>query len=174
MRILQVRYPPSEQGIHPQMQTVRRFFFNDAMKVLLMAALMNLSLAASAAAPDLDLSQYKGKVVYLDFWASWCKPCRQSFPWMNRMQDRYGDQGLVIIAVNLDEDRADADRFLKELPAKFQVVYDPEGRLAEAYQLIGMPSSFIIDRAGAVHSRHMGFHDSSPAEYEAEIQSLLK
>jgi thiol-disulfide isomerase/thioredoxin len=129
---------------------------------------------AHAAAPAFDLTQYRGKVVYLDFWASWCKPCRQSFPWMNRMQDKYADQGLVIIAVNLDEDRADADRFLQELPAKFQVVYDPEGQVAEEYQLIGMPSSFIIDRAGAVHSRHMGFHDSSPTDYEAEIQSLLK
>jgi thiol-disulfide isomerase/thioredoxin len=142
--------------------------------MLLISFLMSGSLVAIASAPDLDLSQYRGKVVYLDFWASWCKPCRQSFPWMNRMQDKYGDQGLVIIAVNLDEDRADADRFLQELPAKFQVVYDPEGRLAEEYKLIGMPTSFIVSRDGVVHSRHSGFHESSPADYEAEIQSLLQ
>ena len=143
------------------------------MRVLLALCLSCWVFTVSAAAPDLDLSQYRGKVVYLDFWASWCKPCRQSFPWMNRMQDKYGDQGLVIIAVDLDEDRADADRFLKELPAKFQVVYDPQGQLAAEYKLVGMPSSFIIDRNGAVHSRHAGFHESSPTEYETEIQSLL-
>src|SRR5579863_797355 len=102
------------------MQTPRSPFFKDAMRALLIAILMNGPLVASAAAPDLDLNQYHGKVVYLDFWASWCKPCRQSFPWMNRMLDMYGDKGLVIIAVNLDEDRKDADRFLKEVPAKFQ------------------------------------------------------
>ncbi|HSC46960.1 MAG TPA: TlpA disulfide reductase family protein [Gammaproteobacteria bacterium] len=156
------------------MQAPRRPFFKDSMRVLLALCLSWWVLTVSAATPDLDLSQYRGKVVYLDFWASWCKPCRQSFPWMNRMQDKYGDQGLVIIAVDEDEDRADADRFLKELPAKFQVLYDSQGKLAEEYKLIGMPSSFIIDRAGAVHSRHAGFHESSPAEYEAEIQSLLQ
>lgn len=132
------------------------------------------TLVAVADTPTLDLNQFHGKVVYLDFWASWCKPCRQSFPWMNRMLVKYGDKGLVIIAVNLDEDRKDADRFLKELPAKFQVVYDPEGKIAEQYKLIGMPSSFIVDRDGAVKDRHMGFHDDSPAEYEAEIQGLLQ
>ena len=159
---------------HTTMQSVLLVTAKGAMRALLVLCLSSWILAAHADAPVLDLSQYHGKVVYLDFWASWCKPCRQSFPWMNRMQDKYGDQGLVIIAVNLDEDRADADRFLKELPAKFQVVYDPEGQLAAEYKLIGMPSSFIIDRDGGVHSRHMGFHDSSPAEYEAEIQSLLQ
>lgn len=156
------------------MQSIRSSSLKHAVTILLALCLSCWAFTVSAAALDLDLDQYRGKVVYLDFWASWCKPCRQSFPWMNRMQDKYGDQGLVIIAVNLDEDRADADRFLKELPAKFQVLYDPDGKLAEQYKLIGMPSSFIIDRNGAVHSRHAGFHDSSPAEYETEIQSLLQ
>jgi thiol-disulfide isomerase/thioredoxin len=131
------------------------------------------SLTASAAAPDLDLSQYRGKVVYLDFWASWCGPCRQSFPWMNAMQDKYGAKGLVVIAVNLDEQHADAVKFLDKIPANFKIVFDPQGSLAEQYDLVGMPSSFLIDQTGAINHRHMGFLDSSPAKYEQEIRTLL-
>ena len=143
--------------------------------VLLLAAfaLGTAVLSAQADAPKLDLSQYKGKVVYLDFWASWCKPCRQSFPWMNAMQAKYSADGLVVVSVNLDEQRADADKFLKQVPADFTIVFDPEGKLAEQYQLIGMPTSFLIGRDGQVVKRHSGFFDSSPAEYEAEIRALL-
>lgn len=129
--------------------------------------------AAQADAPKLDLAQYQGKVVYLDFWASWCKPCRQSFPWMDAMQSKYAADGLVVVSVNLDEQRTDADKFLKQVPADFPVVYDPEGKLAEQYQLIGMPTSFLIGRDGKLVKRHSGFFDSSPAEYEGEIRTLL-
>lgn len=130
-------------------------------------------LPAYSAAPDLDLAQYKGKVIYLDFWASWCKPCRQSFPWMNAMEKKYSADGLVIVAVDLDEQRADADKFLKALPADFDIVYDSQGMLAEQYQLIGMPSSFLIGRDGTVIGRHQGFFEDSPAKFEAEIRTAL-
>ena len=126
-----------------------------------------------AAAPTLDLTQYHGKVVYLDFWASWCKPCRQSFPWMNAMQQKYSADGLVVVAVNVDEQRSDADKFLKEMPADFTVVYDSEGKLAEQYNLIGMPSSFLIGKDGTVIQKHEGFFEDSPAKYEAEIREAL-
>lgn len=129
--------------------------------------------AAAQAAPALDLGQYKGKVVYLDFWASWCKPCRESFPWMDAMQRQYGDKGLVIIAVNVDEDHRDAERFLKDFPPGFQVIYDPEGALAAQYKLIGMPSSFLIGRDGGIVARHQGFFKESPPKFEAEIQQQL-
>lgn len=138
--------------------------------LLLFAA---LPLWGYAADPVLDLSQYQGKVVYLDFWASWCKPCRHSFPWMNGMQQKYSAAGLVIIGVNLDEQRADAARFLKDTPADFPIVYDPEGKLAEQYAIMGMPTSFIIGRDGRVAKKHAGFYDKSPVEYEAEIRELL-
>jgi thiol-disulfide isomerase/thioredoxin len=130
-------------------------------------------LAATAAAPVLDLSQYQGKVVYLDFWASWCKPCRQSFPWMGAMQQKYAADGLVIVAVNLDEQHVDAERFLSQTPAAFTVLYDPTGELAAQYRLIAMPSSYIIGRDGQVLVKHAGFYDDSPAKYEAEIRSAL-
>ena len=105
----------------------------------------------------LDLAQFRGRVVYVDFWASWCAPCRQSFPWMNRLQGELGRDGLVVIAVNVDRERADADRFLHEHPAQFHIVYDPDGLLPEKFGVRGMPTSFLIDRGGHVQARHEGF-----------------
>jgi len=121
-----------------------------------------------------DLSQYKNKVVYLDFWASWCGPCRKSFPWLNEIETKYKKQGLVVIGVNLDTELDQAKQFLKEVPANFRVFSDPDGKLAEKYKLIGMPSSFVIDGKGQVRHRHVGFKKNKTDEYEKSIQSLLK
>lgn len=144
--------------------------------VLLAAGLLCAGLAwvAPVGATGLDLSQYRGKVVYLDFWASWCVPCRRSIPWMNAMQQRYRDQGLVVIGVNEDSDPAAAKQFLAAHPAAFKVVPDPDGKLAESYGLMGMPSSFIIGRDGQVVTRHIGFHTDSPKSYAAELRKLLE
>lgn len=132
-----------------------------------------LSTPAHSADTELDLAAYAGKVVYLDFWASWCAPCRRSFPWMNEMLARYGDQGFAIVSVNVDADREPADAFLAETPARFPVVYDPQGKIAERWGLMGMPSSFVIGPDGKVISRHVGFRSDSPQKYEAEIRRLL-
>jgi cytochrome c biogenesis protein CcmG/thiol:disulfide interchange protein DsbE len=148
-------------------------YMTKTLKVVVTVWLLSWCLPSFAAEPNLDLAQYRGKVVYLDFWASWCGPCRQSFPWMNAMEQKYGTKGLVIVAVNVDEQHADAIKFLDKIPASFQIVFDPKGTLAEQYDLIGMPSSFIIDRDGHIHSSHKGFYDSSGAKFEEEIRSLL-
>lgn len=140
---------------------------------LLAALTLAASPVAAAEPPALELEQYEGKLVYLDFWASWCVPCRRSFPWMNEMRERYGDDGLVIIAVNLDAERELATRFLAETPAEFDIVYDPEGRLAADWQLVGMPNSFLISREGEVIARHVGFRSDSPGKLEAEIREQL-
>jgi len=145
----------------------------DKIFLLVVAGFLVFQSVARAAPPVLDLDRYRGKVVYLDFWASWCQPCRQSFPWMNSMQGKYGDKGLVVIAVNVDADRKDADRFLQAVPADFQVVYDSDGDLAQQYHLVGMPSSFIIGPDGRVAFHHEGFTKNSPRAYEAEIQGLI-
>lgn len=89
------------------------------------------------------------------------------------MQRKYDNQGLIIIAVNEDKRRQDAYDFLKEIPAKFKIVYDPNGILAKRYNLIGLPSSFLIDRSGHIYRRHLGFSDDSPGKYEVEIRTLL-
>jgi thiol-disulfide isomerase/thioredoxin len=129
--------------------------------------------AAQAAPPSLDLTRHRGKVVVVDFWASWCKPCRESIPWLNDLRGRYGAQGLVIIGVNVDAERSEAERFLREVPIEFDVVYDPEGALAEQFKVQGMPSSFVFDRQGQLVRSYLGFRQNRRAEHETEIQTLL-
>jgi len=120
-----------------------------------------------------QLNDLRGQVVYVDFWASWCKPCRASFPWMNQMQAKYQDQGLHIIAVNLDEQRSDANSFLQKIPAEMTMVFDPNGNIATAYELVGMPSSYLIDRKGNIRFTHQGFFVAKQAAYEDELKLLL-
>lgn len=115
----------------------------------------------------------KGNVIYIDFWASWCIPCRKSFPWLNSLKAQYQDQGLTILSVNLDHSKTLADAFLAEIPANFPVIYDPKGLIAKKYQLKGMPSSFIINRKGKIVSAHVGFNQKKQLSYEAEIKALL-
>jgi len=119
------------------------------------------------------LSEHLGRVVYVDFWASWCTPCKKSFSWMNAMQDRYGNKGLTIIAINLDESRHDAKAFLDENPAQFSVAFDPEGRTAELYEVQGMPSSYLISSDGAIAYRHLGFRPTDKRMLEAAIEHLI-
>ena len=113
----------------------------------------------------------KGKVIYLDFWASWCGPCRQSFPWLNDIQGKY--KNLKIISINLDNDKNLANEFLAETPANFTVIYDPKGKLAKQYKIKGMPSSYLFNKASKLVSSHAGFSISKQDKYEQEIKLLL-
>ena len=119
------------------------------------------------------LERLRGQVVYVDFWASWCGPCRRSFPWMNELQRRYGDRGLTIVAINVDKDPADAVRFLERNPAQFAIAYDRDGSIPLAYAVEGMPSSYLVDARGKVVDVEQGFHDDRKAVVEQRIQSLL-
>ena len=118
----------------------------------------------------------KGKVVLIDFWASWCPPCKKSFPALNELHQRYGTNGLVIIAVNVDEKRADMEAFLKKIPATFTVVRDAEQKLVETVGVEGLPTSFLLDATGRVRFLHnKGYGgDGTKKEYAREIESLLK
>jgi peroxiredoxin len=122
---------------------------------------------------NVRLADLKGKVVYVDFWASWCSPCKQSFPWMNDMQAKYGARGLQIVGVTVDRKREDAEKFLASTPAKFMVAFDTNGKVAEAYKPKGMPTSFLIGADGVVRAMHVGFKDSDRAELEREIEAAL-
>jgi thiol-disulfide isomerase/thioredoxin len=122
---------------------------------------------------EFSLDQYRGQVIYLDFWASWCAPCKKSFPWLNRMQARHQGKGFKVIAVNLDKDRSLARRFLKNNPARFEIGFDPEGNVASQLNVQGMPSSFLIDRNGNIVSSHVGFREKDIASVEATILSQL-
>jgi thiol-disulfide isomerase/thioredoxin len=156
-----------------------------AISILLAAALSASSafaLEKGAPAPQFDLqgmdgavqlAKLTGKVVYVDFWASWCGPCRQSFPWMNEMQAKYGPRGFQIIGINVDAKSEDAKTFLATTPAKFTIAFDPKGATPRQYGIKGMPSSVLIGPDGKVLLEHSGFRDADRAELEAKIQSAL-
>jgi thiol-disulfide isomerase/thioredoxin len=150
--------------------------------LLLRRVLAPLTLAVVAATavptyadevPSLDLSAYRGKVVLVDFWASWCGPCKESFPWMQQMQSRYADRGLVVIAVNVDQDRKLADQFLRQQPGSLKLVFDPHGRWAEQFHVSAMPSSFYVDRQGNLAQTHLGFHLADRGAFEQQLVALL-
>ena len=143
--------------------------------LLLSLLLVNNTQAMSVPETKLQqtLAEHRGQVVYLDFWASWCGPCRKSFPWMNDMQQKYRDQGFVIISVNLDADKTLATEFLLENPANFLVIYDPEGDIAQQFNIQGMPSSLLIDKQGNVQKAHTGFFTKKVKLYETQLMALL-
>lgn len=140
--------------------------------LLLLAGLAAIG-SSRAADSALNLNDYHGQVVLLDFWASWCVPCRRSFPWMNQMQQKYGGQGLVIIGVNMDANAEDAAAFLQEYPAQFTIISDPDGELARRFEVEAMPSSYVIGRDGVVVATHMGFQVKKSDEYEEQIRQVL-
>ena len=147
------------------------------LPLMVMAGILAVpALAVSAPQPgsQLDLAEYRGKVVVLDFWASWCVPCRRSFPWLNAMQQKYADDGLVVVGVNVDQEPESAAAFLADYPASFQIAYDTEGRLAKQYAVQGMPSSFVIGRDGKRKAEHLGFKVKRQDEYEAAIVAALQ
>jgi len=115
------------------------------------------------------------RIVLVDFWASWCGPCKESFPVMEELQQRYGTQGLVIIAVNVDENRADMEDFLKHNRVTFTIVRDTKQKLVDKTGIATMPSSFLLDREGKVRFTHNGFRgEETKRKYAEEIESLLK
>jgi len=120
------------------------------------------------------LPEMKGKVVLVDFWASWCIPCRQSFKTLNDLQKRFGPEGLVIIAINVDEDPKHMSRFLTRNSADFTVVRDASQKLVTALDVKAMPTSFLVDRDGKLRHIHSGYHeDETPKQYEQEVAGLL-
>ena len=117
----------------------------------------------------------KGKVVLLDFWASWCGPCRKSFPAMQELHKQYAERGLTIVAVSVDDKREDMERFLKNEKVSFAVVRDAGQKLVAAADVAAMPTSFLIDRAGKIRYVHKGFAgDKTVKQYQEQIEQLLK
>lgn len=119
------------------------------------------------------LTDFKGQVVYLDFWASWCGPCKQSFPWMNDMHARYQDKGLRVLGINLDQKTEEAKSFLKETPAYFDIAFDAAGKTPRDYSIKGMPTSMLIGPDGKVLMVHAGFKPEQRKELEQKIKQAL-
>ena len=116
----------------------------------------------------------KGKIIVVDFWASWCAPCAKSFPVLDELQKKYADR-VVVLAVNVDDKKSKMDAFMAKHPVSFTVVRDAEQKLVAAVEPATMPTSFILDATGKVRFLHNGFHgEDTRKEYLSEIESLLK
>ena len=140
--------------------------------ITVIAAWLSVPAVGAAEAP-LNLEDLRGRVVYLDFWASWCAPCRLSFPWMQAMRTNYANRGLTVIAVNVDRDHAAAERFLARYRTDFEVRFDPAGRLAERFKVSGMPMGVLIDRRGNLRYTHVGFRPEDESVYEEHLRTLV-
>ena len=155
----------------------------------LLAVILGLGLPARAAIqvgdpfPDLAAAglagklppDWRGKVVLVDFWASWCGPCAQSFPVMDELQKKFGPQGFVVVAVSVDENQADLDRFLQKHPVVFTVMHDVAQKLVAQTDIATMPGSFLLGRDGHVAYLHHGFAgEKTKKQYVREIETLLK
>ncbi len=128
---------------------------------------------APADAP-FDIGNYRGRVVLVEFWASWCGPCRDAIPWLGAMLADHGQDGLVVIAVNVDQNRASADQFLTAVGGRdLELRYDPAGSLAERLHIGGMPTEIVFDRHGVERFRHTEFLLRQRVRYEAELRGLL-
>jgi thiol-disulfide isomerase/thioredoxin len=138
------------------------------------AEVVDVAEVAEAADESIDLASHRGEVVVVDFWASWCKPCRAELPWLASMQARHGAEGLTVLTVNVDRERADADKLLAALGVTLPVIHDPDGKLAEAHELEGMPTSLVYDRDGMLRATRVGFVPEDEAEFEDLLIDLLK
>lgn len=122
----------------------------------------------------ISLASLRGKVVYLDFWASWCGPCRLSLPEMNTLRQELVAQGFEVLAVNVDEVEEDALLFLEEIPVSYPVIWDPTGNTSQIFGILGMPTAFLIDRSGMVREVHQGFRKGDTDKIRTQVLRLLK
>ena len=149
---------------------------------------LTLAFAASAAEPgtpapgftaktfdgkEVSLADFRGKVVFVDFWASWCSPCRESLPLYDKLAADFGADDFAIIAVNLDETASDARKFMTQHPVRYTIVQNPQGDIPKAFGVSGMPSSYLIDRDGTIRQRHIGFNKKDLDMLRAEVNKLL-
>jgi cytochrome c biogenesis protein CcmG, thiol:disulfide interchange protein DsbE len=122
---------------------------------------------------EVSLPSLQKRWQYVDFWASWCTPCKQSFPWMNSVRDSFAKRGVDIVAVNVDARRGDADRFLKQVEARIPLAFDASGAAPKAFAVKAMPSAYLIDPEGRVRWVHRGFRDADGAKIESEIFKIV-
>lgn len=133
----------------------------------------SFSLPSIDGGKTISSQNYKGKVMIVDFWASWCTPCKASFAAYNELLKKYGSKGLVIVGINIDNDKDKAKEFLAENPASFHIAADPEKKVATAYNLPTMPTAYIIGRDGNILYTHAGYHEGDLAGMEKEVEAAL-
>jgi len=129
---------------------------------------------ASRAGQDVSLSQYKGQVVMINFWASWCGPCRQEMPLLESIYRKYNKMGFTMLGVNVEPDSNAANEWLKATPVSFPILYDRDSKVSKLYDVAGMPSTVIIDRSGKVRVLHRGYKPGDENEYLDSIRTLIR
>ncbi len=123
---------------------------------------------------NLRLSEFRGEVVMINFWASWCGPCRQEMPLLDQLYSRYSPMGFTILGINVEEDSALAEKLLEEIPVGFPILFDSENHVTELYEVMAMPSTIMVDRDGNMRYLHLGYMPGYEVEYEAQIKELIK
>jgi peroxiredoxin len=123
---------------------------------------------------DVSLTQYHGQVVMINFWASWCGPCRQEMPLLESIYKKYHKLGFTLLGVNVEPDSQAADEWLKVTPVTFPILYDKESKVSQLYEVAGMPSTVIIDRSGKLRVLHRGYKPGDENEYLDSIRSLIR
>lgn len=124
---------------------------------------------------NLSLSDYKDKVILVDVWASWCGPCKQEFPFLIELYDKYSDKDFSILTVNIDEEKENVKKFISHLKkdVPFKIIFDPEGKIPTKFNIDAIPTVYILDKKGVVRYSHLGFMDSEKDKYKSEIETLL-
>lgn len=144
-----------------------------AKDIVLSGKASDFSLPGNQGKP-LKLSDFRGDVVMLNFWASWCGPCRQEMPLLDDLHKRFKKVGFTVLGVNIDENVADAKGLLNEIPVVFPVVFDSKNKVSETYQLDSMPTTVMIDRKGNKRFLHRGYKPGFEVDYERQIRALLR
>jgi thiol-disulfide isomerase/thioredoxin len=129
---------------------------------------------ASRAGQDVSLAQYKGQVVMINFWASWCGPCRQEMPLLESIYKKYNKMGFTMLGVNVEPDSNAANEWLKATPVSFPILYDRDSKVSKLYDVAGMPSTVIIDRTGKLRALHRGYKPGDENEYLDSIRTLIR
>ncbi|MBI1911433.1 MAG: TlpA family protein disulfide reductase [Deltaproteobacteria bacterium] len=160
-----------------------------ALALIFMFCLAPLSWAGitNQKAPDFNLQDLngktvtleslKGKVVFVDFWASWCPPCKKELPELNKLMDKYKDSDVVVAAINVDKNKAQAADFVSKVPnlsKKMVILHDADSLVISAYKAKAMPTSFVLDKNGVIRYVHFGYQETDPFAWVDEINKLLK
>ena len=128
----------------------------------------------SRSGKNIKLSEFRGQVVLINFWASWCGPCRQEMPILEKLYKKYKSLGFVILGVNVDDEPAQAESLLKLIDVTFPVLFDADKKISEKYKVTAMPSSFFVDRDGRIRSEHKGYLPEYELLYRNEIKKLIR